>query len=138
MNAKAIVAGVIIVIFLIFGAWSFLESNVEYTNFQDAYETGRTVQVEGTWVEEKGDEYNADRNEFTFYMADKNGQVVRVVLEGPRPNNFEIATSVVARGQFVSEDEFRSTNVLTKCPSKYEGTAEEMMGASSSDGQYYE
>lgn len=136
MNAKAIVAGVVIIIFLIFGAWSFLESNVEYTDFQSAYETGRTVQVEGTWVKEKGERYNAELNEFTFYMADKNGQVVRVVLDGPRPNNFEIATSVVARGSFVAEDEFRSTNVLTKCPSKYEGSAEEMMGAS--DNTYYD
>lgn len=137
MNAKAIVAGVIIVIFLIFGAWSFLESNVEYTDFQSAYETGRTVQVEGVWVEDKGAEYNASLNEFSFYMSDKKGQTVRVVLEGPRPNNFEIATSVVARGRFVSEDEFRSTNVLTKCPSKYEGTAEELMEASDKQ-QYYE
>ncbi len=136
MNTKAIVAGVIIVIFLIFGAWSFLESNVEYTDFQSAYETGRTVQVEGTWVKEKGERYDANQNEFTFYMADKNDQVVRVVLEGPRPNNFEIATSVVARGRFVSEDEFRSTNVLTKCPSKYEGSVEEMMGGA--EKQYYE
>jgi len=135
MNAKAIVAGVIIVIFLIFGAWSFLESNVEYTDFQSAYESGRTVQVEGSWIEDQGAEYNATLNEFTFYMADKKGKTVRVVLEGPRPNNFEIATSVVARGQFVSEDEFRSTNVLTKCPSKYEGTADEMVGGSE---KYYE
>lgn len=135
MNAKAIVAGVIIVIFLMFGAWSFLESNVEYTDFQSAYESGRTVQVEGSWIEDKGAEYNANLNEFTFYMADKKGKTVRVVLEGPRPNNFEIATSVVARGQFVSEDEFRSTNVLTKCPSKYGGTADEMVGGSEN---YYE
>jgi cytochrome c-type biogenesis protein CcmE len=136
MNAKAIVAGVIIFIFLIFGAWSFLESNVEYTDFQSAYESGRTVQVEGLWVEDKGAEYNASLNEFTFYMTDNKGKEMRVVLEGPRPNNFEIATSVVARGRFVSEDEFRSTNVLTKCPSKYEGSAEEMMSAS--DKNYYE
>lgn len=135
MNAKAIVAGVIIVIFLIFGAWSFLESNIEYTDFQSAYESGRTVQVEGSWIEDQGAEYNATLNEFTFYMADKKGKTVRVVLEGPRPNNFEIATSVVARGQFVSEDEFRSTNVLTKCPSKYQGTADEMVGGSE---KYYE
>jgi cytochrome c-type biogenesis protein CcmE len=136
MNAKAIVAGVIIFIFLIFGAWSFLESNVEYTDFQSAYESGRTVQVEGTWVEDRGAEYNTTLNEFTFYMTDSKGKEMRVVLEGPRPNNFEIATSVVARGRFVSEDEFRSTNVLTKCPSKYEGSAEEMMSAS--DKNYYE
>jgi cytochrome c-type biogenesis protein CcmE len=130
MNGKVIVAGVIIVIFLIFGAYSFLESNVEYTDFQSAYESGRTVQVEGTWVEEKGATYDAAANEFSFYMQDSKGKEVRVVLEGARPNNFEIATSVVARGRFVSEDEFRSTNVLTKCPSKYEGTADEMMNAS--------
>lgn len=129
MNTKVIVACVVIVIFVIFGAYSFIQSNIEYTDFRTAFETGRTVQVEGTWVEEKGAQYDAFRNEFTFYMADRQGKEVRVVLEGPRPNNFEIATSVVARGRFVSEDEFRSTNVLTKCPSKYEGTAEEMMSA---------
>jgi cytochrome c-type biogenesis protein CcmE len=135
MNAKAIVAGIVIVVFLIFGAYSFLESNIEYVDFQTAYDSGRTVQVEGTWIEDRGAAYDANRNEFTFYMADKNGKEVRVVLEGARPNNFEIATSVVARGRFVSEEEFRSTNVLTKCPSKYEGSADEIMGASDS---YYE
>jgi cytochrome c-type biogenesis protein CcmE len=130
MNIKIIIAGTIIVFFIIFGTYSFLESNVEYTDFQTAHETGRTVQVEGTWVEEKGAYYDADRNEFSFFMCDKNGKEVRVVLEGARPNNFEIATSIVARGRFTSVDEFRSTNVLTKCPSKYEGTGDEVMTTS--------
>jgi cytochrome c-type biogenesis protein CcmE len=130
MNVKVIVAGVIIIFFIIFGTYSFLESNVEYTDFQTARQSGRTVQVEGTWVEDKGAHYDPARNEFSFYMCDKYGQEVRVILEGARPNNFEIATSIVARGRFTSEDEFRSTNVLTKCPSKYEGTGDEVMTTS--------
>ncbi len=136
MNLKVITASIIVVVFIIFGTYSFLESNVEYTDFTTALETGRTVQVEGIWVEEKGAEYDANRNEFVFYMVDRNGQEMRVVLEGARPNNFEIATSVVARGRFVSDSEFRSTNVLTKCPSKYEGKGEEVMGTADQSGGY--
>jgi cytochrome c-type biogenesis protein CcmE len=48
---------------------------------------------------------------------------MRVVLDGAKPNNFEIATSVVAKGS-INGDHFHAKEVLTKCPSKYEGDAE--------------
>jgi cytochrome c-type biogenesis protein CcmE len=50
-----------------------------------------------------------------------------VVLDGAAPNNFELATSVVAKGRYVAEgDYFHATEVLTKCPSKYEATGAEV------------
>jgi len=42
------------------------------------------------------------------------------VLDGPKPNNFDIATSVVIKGKMTG-DFFHATEILTKCPSKYEG-----------------
>jgi cytochrome c-type biogenesis protein CcmE len=56
-------------------------------------------------------------------MKDDNNKVVKVVLDGARPNNFELATSIVAKGSF-NGTYFHATEVLTKCPSKYEGDAE--------------
>jgi cytochrome c-type biogenesis protein CcmE len=43
-----------------------------------------------------------------------------VVLHGAKPNNFELAVSVVATGT-VRHGALEASNVLTKCPSKYEG-----------------
>ena len=54
---------------------------------------------------------------------DESGKECKVVLDGAAPNNFELATSVVAKGRFTDEGYFHATEVLTKCPSKYEAQA---------------
>lgn len=123
MKGKVIVAGVVIVVGIVLGAVNFLESNVEYSDFGTAERTGKKVQVKGEWMKDMESGFNADRAQFTFYMKDDNQKVVKVVLDGAKPNNFELATSVVAKGTF-DGDHFHATEVLTKCPSKYEGDAE--------------
>lgn len=123
MNGKVIVAGVVIVVGLVLGAVNFFESNVEYADFATAEKTGKKVQVKGEWIQDMKSNFDADKAQFTFYMKDDNQQVMRVVLDGAKPNNFEIATSVVAKGS-INGDHFHAKEVLTKCPSKYEGDAE--------------
>lgn len=123
MKGKVIIAGVVIVVGIVLGAVNFLQSNVEYADFGTAERTGKKVQVKGEWMKEMESGFNADRAQFTFYMKDDNQKVVKVVLDGAKPNNFELATSVVAKGTF-DGDHFHATEVLTKCPSKYEGDAE--------------
>ncbi|MBM4162494.1 MAG: cytochrome c maturation protein CcmE [Ignavibacteria bacterium] len=123
MKAKIVVGGIVIVIGIILGAVNFLESNVEYMDFAAAEQSQKRVQVKGEWVKEKGASFDTDNVKFVFYMRDDANRVCRVVLDGAKPNNFELATSVVAKGRFVN-GEFHSTEVLTKCPSKYEGTSE--------------
>lgn len=123
MNTKAVIAGVVIVIGLVLGAMNFFESNVEYADFATAEQTGKKVQVKGEWMKDMESTFDADKAQFTFYMKDDNQQVMRVVLEGAKPNNFELATSVVAKGSYAG-DHFHAKEVLTKCPSKYEGDAE--------------
>jgi cytochrome c-type biogenesis protein CcmE len=123
MKAKIIIGGIVVVIGIILGAMNFLESNVEYADFASAERTRKKVQVKGEWVKEQPSSFDADRVKFSFYMKDDADRVARVVLDGAKPNNFELATSVVAKGKFVN-GEFHASEVLTKCPSKYEGTSE--------------
>lgn len=126
MNVKTIVAAVIVVVFIIFGSYSFLESNVEYTNISGAMKTHKKVQLKGTWNQDKESFFDAQTGKFTFYLVDEHGMECRVILNGAAPNNFEIATSVVAKGRYNEEGFFEASEVLTKCPSKYEADGEQV------------
>jgi len=125
MNAKTITGILIIVIFLVVGFFSFSESKIEYTNFQNAAQIHKTCQVKGSWVKDKEAKFDATTNEFVFYMKDENNTEMKVVLAGARPNNFEMAESVVAKGK-MKDGSFYAKEVLTKCPSKYEGKGEDI------------
>ncbi|HKZ43218.1 MAG TPA: cytochrome c maturation protein CcmE [Candidatus Hodarchaeales archaeon] len=120
MKIKIIVAAVVIVVFILFGAVSFMDSNVEYTDFSKAEKTNKKVQVKGAWVKEKETQFDAKAGQFTFYMKDDADREVKVVLDGAKPNNFELATSIVAKGRY-KDGCFYANELLTKCPSKYEG-----------------
>ena len=127
MKPKIIVAAIIIVGFIIFGSYSFLESNVEYTNIDGAMKTHKKVQLKGEWAKEKESAFDAKTSTFTFYLKDDAGRECKVVLDGAAPNNFELATSVVAKGRYMPDQGyFHATEVLTKCPSKYEAQADEV------------
>lgn len=123
MKMKIVVGVAVIVAGIILGAVNFLESNVEYMDFANAERTSKKAQVKGAWVKEQPIAFDAEKVTFSFYMRDDSDRVVKVVLEGAKPNNFEIAESVVAKGRFV-DGEFHATDVLTKCPSKYDGDAD--------------
>ncbi|HMS64510.1 MAG TPA: cytochrome c maturation protein CcmE [Ignavibacteria bacterium] len=125
MNAKSITGILIIVIFLVVGFFSFSESKIEYSNFHKASENHKTCQVKGNWVKDKEAKFDANTNEFIFYMMDENNTEMKVILAGSRPNNFEMAESVVAKGK-MKDGNFYAKEVLTKCPSKYEGKGEDV------------
>ncbi|HTY38416.1 MAG TPA: cytochrome c maturation protein CcmE [Bacteroidota bacterium] len=123
MKPKIIIGGIVVVAGIVLGALNFMESNVEYADFATAEKMHKKVQVKGEWVKEQPTTFDANKVTFSFYMKDDANRVTKVVLDGAKPNNFEMATSVVAKGKFV-DGEFHATDVLTKCPSKYEGTSE--------------
>jgi cytochrome c-type biogenesis protein CcmE len=127
MNLKVIVAAVLVVAFIIFGSYSFLESNVEYTDVAGAMKTHKKVQLKGSWNREKEASFDPKTSTFSFFLRDDTGRECKVILEGAAPNNFELATSVVAKGRYVPEESaFHATEVLTKCPSKYEAQGSEV------------
>lgn len=129
MKPKVIVAGIVVLVFIVFGSYSFLESNVEYTDIAGAMNKHKKVQLKGSWNKEKETAFDAKAGTFTFYLIDEAGRECKVVLQGAAPNNFELATSVVAKGRFTDQGYFHATEVLTKCPSKYEAQANELKSA---------
>lgn len=129
MKPKVVVASVVVVVFVVFGAYSFLDTNLEYTNIEGAMKKGKKVQLVGTWNRDKDTKFDPATSTFTFYLIDDHGQECRVVLDGAAPNNFELASSVVAKGRFTSDGTFEASELLTKCPSKYEAEATEVGSA---------
>jgi cytochrome c-type biogenesis protein CcmE len=120
------IAGLLSAVALLAVAIASVENTkIEYMDFLAARQAGRTAQIAGTWVKEKGHSYDAEANEFRFTMADEKGNQMPVVLHAAKPNNFEMSVSVVATGR-IENDAFHATNVLTKCPSKYESGGESL------------
>lgn len=130
MNKRYIIGILIIIVFLVVGFFAFKESKIEYANFRTAAENHKTCQVKGTWVKTKESKFDPNTNTFTFYMVDENNAEMKVVLDGAKPNNFEMAENVVAKGK-VKDNYFHAKEVLTKCPSKYEGTGEDVQKSGS-------
>jgi len=124
---KILIGSVIIVTFIVVGFISFMGSKIEYVNFQEAQKRMKTVEVRGLWIKDKEARYDASTNNFTFYMKDDNNTEMKVILNDAKPNNFETAGElmIVAKGK-VKDNVFYADNVLTKCPSKYEGTGEQV------------
>jgi len=122
---KIVIASVIVVVFIVVGFISFMDNKIEYASFNDAQKKLKTVEVKGSWVKEKDARYDASTNTFTFFMKDDNNTEMKVVFDGAKPNNFDIATMIVAKGK-VKGDTFYARDILTKCPSKYEGKGEDV------------
>jgi cytochrome c-type biogenesis protein CcmE len=62
-------------------------------------------------------------------MKDESNVEMKVILDGAEPNNFKMAESVVAKGK-IKDGNFHATEVLTKCPSKYEGDGQDVKKSS--------
>lgn len=123
MKKRYLAGGVIVAVFLVIGGLSFLNSSVEYATLSRAENSGKKVQVTGEWVQDMSTHYDTKNNTFSFYMRDEENRVAQVLLDGAKPNNFDIATSVVAKGRY-EDGVFHASEVLTKCPSKYEENAD--------------
>jgi cytochrome c-type biogenesis protein CcmE len=120
MKNKYIFGGVIIVVFLGLMGYLFTQSNIQYIDdFTVVMNSDKTCKATGSWVKDKHYQINNQQKTFTFYMADENGNEMKVIYEGTIPNNFETATSVVVTGKY-QEGYFHARDILTKCPSKYE------------------
>lgn len=120
MKPRYLIAGVIAAALAVVGYLALDSSSVEYADVERAERLGKTVQVVGTWVKEEGSSYDNQSNIFRFTMKDEKGRRIPVELNGAKPNNFEIAVSVVVKGR-IENGVMKASNVLTKCPSKYEG-----------------
>jgi cytochrome c-type biogenesis protein CcmE len=121
MKSKHIIAIIIAAVFVGVAALGLVENKIDYSDFQKAKSEGSRAQISGTWVKEKGATYDAKTNTFCFHMKDKEGVEMPVKYSGAKPNNFELAPTVVCVGK-VESGVFQASDIQTKCPSKYEGS----------------
>ncbi len=124
-KAKMITGLIIVLVFVGVGFMSFMDSKIEYVNFAQAKDKLKTVEVKGQWLKDKESKFDPESNTFSFYMKDDFNNEMKVVLAGAKPNNFEVAEAVVAKGK-VKNGEFHAKEVLTKCPSKYEAQGKDI------------
>ena len=123
MKKKYLVGIVLGIVALVVAFFALDTKQIEYGTFSRAAQTGRMVQVKGVWVKDRPT--TMDHSTFSFYMRDDSARVMQVTYDGGRPNNFEISREVVCKGRIEGE-RFVANDILTKCPSKYEGTADQI------------
>ncbi|HRS01753.1 MAG TPA: cytochrome c maturation protein CcmE [Bacteroidota bacterium] len=127
MKPKYIIIGVIVIVFLLLAVFSFSSNKIDYSDFQTAKQTGKTVQVIGKVEDAKQAAYNPSQNLLVFTLIDEKNNSETVYYSGPKPNNFDIAPMVVIKGKY-RDGKFVASEILTKCPSKYESKFEEKTG----------
>jgi len=120
MKNKYMFGGAIIVVFLGVMVYLFTQTNIQYeSSFSKVAQSGKTIKATGVWVKEKSYQIDKSKDVFSFYMKDAQGNEMQVLYHGSMPNNFESSTSVVVTGKY-NAGAFHATDILTKCPSKYQ------------------
>lgn len=119
MKPKYIIALIVVVVFLVFGAFSLKKSLTPYVSFAQA-QKGGTVQIIGKLVSGT-DYYDSQSQKLAFMLTEEEGRLqIKVLYDGVKPGNFEQATEIVAIGEYQSGT-FEADQLLVKCPSKYQG-----------------
>ncbi len=121
MKTRYVIGGIVALICVAVSFWLLSTTGVQYTSIAQAAEMKKRVSIKGHWLKDQETNYDSQKNEFSFTMSDDSSRSVKVLYHGSKPNNFELAESVVVKGK-MENDIFVASDILTKCPSKYEGT----------------
>jgi len=125
-----------VLVLVIFGALAFLNFNktvAPYVSFTEARAAaGGAVQVAG-FPHHRDADFAAEKGVFTFPMENEDGEVMQVAFRGVKPGNFDQAEKVVVIGRY-QEGRFEASQILVKCPSKYDDQASERLMESEGSG----
>jgi cytochrome c-type biogenesis protein CcmE len=122
-RARIIVGAVLIGGFVYMGLGAFNDTLTPYVSFNEARaKAGKNVQITGDLTAERTYWYGDDQQRtFHFIMVEQEtGDSLYVAFDGVKPSTFDEATGIVAIGTY-DGSQFMAKQVLTKCPSKYEG-----------------
>ena len=124
-RSKFIIGGAIIVLavgYLIVS--SIGSSTAYYLTVEEVRANGpseQTVRVAGTVVGETI-KWNAKELMLRFNITDASGSLA-VIYNGPRPDMLQDEAEAIVEGRYIEWGSFEASNLLLKCPSKYEGAA---------------
>lgn len=132
MKPAVIVGFVAIAGALAFGAKAFVTNLTPYITFADARKVSAdsgNVQVMGA-LDKTSVRYSKMQLGFTL-VETKTGEKMPVRFTAARPANFDQAVQVTAIGHY-NNGVFEASNLLVKCPSKYQGTETKSYGVGGS------
>jgi cytochrome c-type biogenesis protein CcmE len=130
---KSHIIAIVIIAVAIGAILSTLADSSTYASFSTAQNhPSKTYHVVGRLSKEKPQEYapEKDADLFTFFLVDNEGSEKRVVLHKARPQDFEKSEQIVVVGK-MNGDEFVASDILMKCPSKYNNPKEDMKNVTS-------
>lgn len=118
---KSHIIGIILIAVAIGAILTTLSNTSTYASFTEASKSPESeFHVVGKLDKDKESVYDpkTDANVFMFYMKDNDGVEKKVVLHKSKPQDFERSEQIVLIGK-VEGDEFHASDILMKCPSKY-------------------
>lgn len=119
MKSSHIIALVLILVSI--GIFISASADVStYATFETAITSQSRVKIAGTLDKNKTMQYDptVDADRFVFYMSDSDGVSNKVILQKPKPQDFERSEQIVLTGA-MENGAFVADEILMKCPSKY-------------------
>jgi cytochrome c-type biogenesis protein CcmE len=129
------IIGIIIIAIALGAIISTISNSSTYAPFSTAIaHEGKTYHVVGKLNFDKAFIYNPETNAnlFGFYLVDNEGKEMKVVYNGTKPQDFEKSEQIVIIGK-IAGNEFHASNILMKCPSKYNGNDRQKEAAGSTE-----
>lgn len=121
---KFIIGGVLILGAILFATVMSFQSNTVYYmtlqefNAQKAKYAGQVVRINGPLDQSS---IQIDQKNLILNFNLKDGNIIQpVVYRGVVPDTMTTGESVVAEGKLDAQGVFQASNILVKCPSKYE------------------
>lgn len=127
MNKKLVISGSIILVVVGYLFWSGMKDSSAYFLTVEEF-FSQVDQMEGQGIRINGDivpgsiNWDAQNILLTFQLTDGKN-VLNVRHNGIAPDTFNEGLSVVVEGKY-ENGSFNSTQIMTKCPSKYEAKQE--------------
>ena len=128
VNIKFMIAGLVIIAAMAFLAISSFQSNSMYyltvpelhsqAKAEGAAFYDKTVRVSGPLHNESID-WDAKTMTLKFHI-NEGSEMFPVVFVGPIPDTMQNGETVVVEGKYTRDGVFSASNILVKCPSKYE------------------
>ena len=122
MSKWMYIAGIVLIAgFAVLTAMELRDSLTRYvTRAADVRSFGdRPIQFRGRIVHEKTT-FDRATHDLCVTLADDAGKTLDVTYDGPKPGNFDTATTAVVRGVY-RDGKLKADGLSVNCPSKYQG-----------------
>ncbi len=119
MKRAYVIGAVLIAAFAALGITQFRSMLTPYVGFPEAQASGEQVQVKGK-IDKDSVRFDKKSNRLVFDVLDEDDRRMTVEYGRSAPGNFNQASHVVAVGVY-KDGRFQASDLLIKCPSKYEG-----------------